>query len=138
LLDTGYAGIDEQNLYCRLDFLESPSSWAGTDTHLAITIEPETSGITYRLEVDLTSGKAVGWSFTQQERGAAEKAAGDGYMAIASNAKDISGGGQGIEVALDSILECKVPLQLLKVPKAGLLGVRFTILRDRLPLDSLP
>src|SRR3989440_527323 len=28
LLDTGYAGIDSQNLYCRLDFMEKASEWS--------------------------------------------------------------------------------------------------------------
>ena len=39
LLDTGYAGIDEENLYCRVDFIDDPSEWATGDTRLVVSIE---------------------------------------------------------------------------------------------------
>ena len=56
LLDTGYAAIDEDNLYCRLDFMEPPADWAENDTRLIVTIETIPSEgtpnpITHRVEV---------------------------------------------------------------------------------------
>ena len=140
LLDTGYAGIDEQNLYCRLDFLEPPPAWAEGDTRVLVTIEPESSGVLYRLEADISGGRVSSWSFAKQNRNAEDNAAQDGYsqIAIPKTAGNGSSPDRGIEVAMDSIFECKMPLDLLEVPAESMLGVRFTVLRDRLPVDALP
>ncbi|MBZ5586130.1 MAG: hypothetical protein LAQ30_28870 [Acidobacteriia bacterium] len=43
-----------------------------------------------------------------------------------------------MEVALDSIFECKIPLGLLNASEGTTLRVRFSVWRDRLPLDALP
>jgi alpha-amylase/alpha-mannosidase (GH57 family) len=118
-LEAGYAGIDEKNLYCRLDFAEKPAEWASPDTHLTITVEPTAgaANTTYRLEVDLSTGRLHGWQFLRD--GVAES-------------------GEGISVCLDSILECQIPLAVLGASDGSLLAIRFALWRDRLPLDALP
>ena len=139
LLDTGYAGIDERNLYCRLDFLEPVTGWAAGDTRILVNVEPETSGVLYRLEVDISGGTVGNWTFAKQLRHLEENP-GDGYKPMAVRAQDRQQRPRepGIEVALDSIFECKLPLALFELPAGALLGARFTILRDHLPVDSLP
>jgi alpha-amylase/alpha-mannosidase (GH57 family) len=123
LLDTGYAGIDEKNLYCRLDFAQSANEWATDDTRLVVTVEP-TSGSganpPYRLEVNISAGRLHDWTFTKNGHGKETEAAG------------------AVSVSMDSIFECQIPLALLGVSEGSLLGVRFTLWRDRLPLDALP
>ena len=142
LLDTGYAGIDQNNLYCRVDFLDPLSTWVNNDTQLVVTVESEASGVLYRLEADISSGRMGSWSFAKRSRThddpANSDADGDGYTALAAG--DAAGNRlpSGIEAAVDSIFECKIPLNLLDVTKESHLGVRFTVLRDRLPLDVLP
>ncbi len=123
LLDTGYAGIDEQNLYCRVDFAEKLSEWANTDTRLVMTVEPVSgnrAAVVYRLEANISSGRLGGWTFSHN---------GDGHDAAAASS---------IAVALESIFECRIPLRLLGADAGTLLGVRFSLWRDRLPLDALP
>jgi alpha-amylase/alpha-mannosidase (GH57 family) len=123
LLDTGYAGIDENNLYCRLDFAESLSQWATGDTRLVVTVEPTSGGGAippYRLEVNISTGRLQDWTFTKNGHGHEAEAAG------------------AVSVCMDSIFECQIPLNLLGVSEGSRLGVRFTLWRDRLPLDALP
>lgn len=45
---------------------------------------------------------------------------------------------ESIQVELESLFECRVPLQLLGAPMGSTLRVRFSLWRDRLPLDALP
>ena len=65
LLDTGYAGIDEENLYCRVDFIDDPSEWATGDTRLVVSIEAMSpdggnGNQSMRLEADISQGKLRG------------------------------------------------------------------------------
>ena len=122
LLDTAYAGIDEANLYCRLDFLVHPSEWAMGDSRLVVTMEPVfadgTSGAAFRLEVEIPSGQVQGWSF--------------------SNNGHVQGSSISIHVELKSIFECQIPLALLNSGLDTTLRIRFSVWRDKLPLDALP
>jgi hypothetical protein len=120
LLDTGYAGIDEKNLYCRLDFIDEPVEWAAGDTRLVIAIENISSvtPTTHRLQADISGGRVHAWTFAQN-----------------GNLGDQP---ESIRVSLESIFECRVPLELLEAQLGATLRVRFLLWRDRLPLDALP
>lgn len=122
LLDTGYAGIDENNLYCRLDFTDKLSEWAIADTRVVVTVEPvaEGAGSAFRLEADISGGRLSGWKFVRDGNGEAIQA------------------GSAILVCLDAIFECQIPLKLVGASEGSLLGIRFSLWRDRLPLDALP
>src|SRR5438270_5463864 len=66
LLDTGYAGIDGENFYCRLDFMEDPAEWAAADTQLVMALEtlpPGGTGVesAYRLETEIAGGSVRSW-----------------------------------------------------------------------------
>ena len=122
LLDTGYAGIDEDNLYCRMDFMEVPAEWAGAESTLLLTIETVAADgqpdLVYRLEAVIVEGKLREFRFGETG--------------------EQKSGQAGVEVALDSIFECKIPLALLNASEGTTLRVRFSVWRDRLPLDALP
>jgi alpha-amylase/alpha-mannosidase (GH57 family) len=120
LLDTGYAGIDEENLYCRVDFIDHPAEWATGDTRLVVTIEtlsPEgDANQTVRLEADISQGKLHGWKLG--DNGQPQDA--------------------GFRVGIDSIFECQTLLARLNAGMGSRLRVRFSLWRDGLPLDALP
>lgn len=123
LLDTGYAGIDEANLYCRLDFMEPAEEWAGGETQLTVSIEtlsPEatSSAIVHRLEVDISGGNVRDWKFMENGQPGERQ--------------------ESIQASLASIFECCVPLELLGAQLRSTLRVRFSLWRDHLPLDALP
>src|SRR5579864_7227622 len=120
LLDTGYAGIDEENLYCRVDFIDDPEEWATGDTRLVVAIEtvsPDGNGDqSVRLEADISQGKLRGWKL------------GDNGQ---PQDKDF-------QVGIESIFECQTPLKRLNAAMGARLRVRFSLWRDGLPLDALP
>jgi alpha-amylase/alpha-mannosidase (GH57 family) len=123
LLDTGYAGIDEENLYCRVDFIDMPAEWAGGDTKLVVAIEavnPDNSGPAQavRLEADIGDGKLHSWKFDE-----------NGHLHEQT---------RSIRVGIESIFECQIPLKLLNAAVGVALRVRFSVWRDGLPLDALP
>ncbi len=124
LLKAGYAGIDESNLYCRIDFTENLSDWASADTRLVMTVEPEVDGSAkpaFRLEADISGGRLQGWKLL--------KDAGGKSIAVKTG---------GVSVCLDAIFESQIPLALLDASEGAVLGIRFSLWRDRLPLDALP
>ena len=120
LLDTGYAGIDEENLYCRVDFIEDPAEWATGDTRLVVTIEtlsPDSNGNqSVRLEADISQGRLRGWK-------------------LGENGQQQEG---GFQVGIESIFECQTPFRALNAAMGSRLRVRFSLWRDGLPLDALP
>jgi hypothetical protein len=122
LLETGYAGIDEENLYCRLDFMEPPNEWSQADCTLLIVVETVSADgspdLAYRLEAVVSKGELG--DVTLGESGQ-------------TNLRQ-----EGVTAALESIFECKIPLHLLAAALGTTLRVRFSLWRDRLPLDALP
>ena len=127
LLDTGYAGIDEANLYCRLDLMEKTSEWAGDDTRflLAITTRPafeDTTGRerSYRLEAALAPAGITDWSFSENGN------------------KPQKPDGVTVVLRRESVIECRIPLATLDAHQGTVLGVRFSVRRGQLSLDTLP
>jgi hypothetical protein len=129
LLDTGYAGIDGQNLYCRLDFIAKISESCTTDSRLILTIESTSDQAgeqkhTYRLEAVL-SGSPAGSAI--REWGLKE---------------NVSGPAQQTGILLrfreETVFECQVPLKMIGATMGTLLRMRFSLWGDRLPLDALP
>jgi alpha-amylase/alpha-mannosidase (GH57 family) len=123
LLDTGYAGIDEHNLYCRVDFIDPPAEWAVGNTKLVVSIESLGSdgagtGRVVRLEASVAQGRISGWTFAENGQPPEQK--------------------DSIRIGMESIFECQTPLQLLQAGPGATLRVRFSVWRDGLPLDALP
>jgi alpha-amylase/alpha-mannosidase (GH57 family) len=126
LLDTGYAGIDHSNLYCRLDFMEKIQEWSRGGMRLVISIESEMSSTgtvkrkAYKLEIIFDTTSIQDWSFSANG--------------------DQPGKPEGVAAVLrrESIVECKVPLAMLEAAEGTSLKVRFSLWQDQLPLDALP
>ncbi|MGH9567034.1 MAG: hypothetical protein ACRD4I_13685, partial [Candidatus Angelobacter sp.] len=123
LLDTGYAGIDEESLYCRLDFMEPASEWATEDTTLVTIIETQQQNTPFRLELRLSRDGIQSWKLFQN---------GD------SPNGDQASPAVSVRVRMESIFEAQIPLKLLGAVQGSQLRVRFALWRDRLPLDVLP
>lgn len=123
LLDTGYAGIDEHNLYCRVDFMEKASDWVAQDSRLLLAIKsqsPVASEQSYKLEASMGAASIQSWTFSENGHNPHKP--------------------EGLMVALrrESGFECKIPLQALAAKSDTLLRVRFSVWHGQLPLDALP
>lgn len=125
LLDTGYTGIDEHNLYCRLDFMEKVSEWTVTDVRLLASIEsegpaPARNRKNYKLEALLGTSAIEDWNFSENGN-QPEKP-------------------EGILVVLrrESVVECKIPFTAIGAGLRSVIRVRFSLWRGQLPLDALP
>src|SRR5262249_17842307 len=134
-LDAAYAGIDESNVYGRLDFCEG--SWPGSDFDLVVYIEswfgretrPRTS---LRLNA-AANGKAIkNWKIS----GSTDE------MLATSDAKEPS-----VRVVLRRNFEFKLPLMWLGQVRSGMEGdgsaggqlrLRFSLWLNGLPADALP
>jgi alpha-amylase/alpha-mannosidase (GH57 family) len=133
LLDSVYAGIDEQNLYGRVDFAGTPPN---DDYDLLVNIEA-TAGSqrarSFRLDVRTKDGEIASWQLAEAGRKAA--------TASSQNADEAA-------LALGKNFEFRLPLKWL-VPitfpggngsreKKPMLRMRFSVWRDGLPADALP
>ena len=121
MLESIYAGIDETNLYVRLDFASKlPEGETTATLHLALRDGEQTIG-NFRLDAELTQEQIIGWKLRN-----------DGTtLASESNAS-------GVEIAFGKILEMKLPMALLGAVEGHTFNLRFVLYRDRLPIDSLP
>ncbi|MGH9492710.1 MAG: glycoside hydrolase family 57 protein, partial [Terriglobales bacterium] len=103
LLDSAYAGIDEENLYARLDFARGGRE--GTlDIVLNLEAAHTASPVAHcrlRLDVSIAGGAIQAWKLERQDEG--------GEVASGSQP-----GESGLEVRLRKILELKVPLAQLQ------------------------
>ena len=129
LLDSIYAGIDENNLYGRMDFADeipegefeivlNVESWAENSNRPRRAL---------RLDVDVKLGKI------------SRCAASENGEALPS---------EGVSAALAKNFEFKLPLSLLyatplqssasATPAASKLRLRFSVWQNRLPIDALP
>lgn len=141
LLDSVYAGIDEQNVYGRLDFVGKVPAM---DFDLVVNLEaraPDSkSHPALRLDVSARQGKLASWKVVEEssqgDKGEKKELASDRAPGEA-------------KVALLRNFEFKVPLAWLlaapspgKGPEDGLatprLRLRFSFWHDRLPVDALP
>jgi hypothetical protein len=127
ILDTGYAGIDADYLYCRLDFMAGTSDWARGGAMLLVNIErrqkdlPEDEEtMTCKLEVRIKGAAIESWLL---DDGRTTSSKVDGLFA---------------GLRKETSFECRIPLPALSAHEGTVLRVRFSLWRDRLPLDALP
>jgi alpha-amylase/alpha-mannosidase (GH57 family) len=136
-LDSTYAGIDEDYVYGRLDFIGKPPE---SDFELAVNLEswpPDGTqpGRALRLQASVEEGRLKGWSVTDPQEN----------HALATSAGSPGGGA----VALVRNFEFKLPLAWLAArpacpskPGMGSVGsklrLRFSLWQNRLPVDALP
>jgi hypothetical protein len=133
LLDAVYAGVDEQFLYGRLDFI---SGVPDTSFDIVVNVESRTpaSSNTHReLRVDafMEQARLQTWSVTNPASGAQIVDAGH-----STNSP--------VQLALKKVFEFRLPLEWLcapmasAAPSANFLRVRVSLWHDRLPVDALP
>jgi hypothetical protein len=122
-LDSIYAGIDEENLFARLDFAAQLTKEETTVTlHLGLRDGAEAVG-NLRLDATVAEGALGGWKLRKSGR--------NGPIASESQAR-------GVAVALGNILEMKLPMALLGAQEGFTINLRFVLYRDGLPVDALP
>jgi alpha-amylase/alpha-mannosidase (GH57 family) len=133
-LDSAYAGIDGTNVYGRLDFLEKV-----TDCEVLVNVEADAEDASarrvLRLDATVEGGRIQSWSLSPE--GEQKPLAASSHL-------------QGeLNLALDRSFEFKMPLTWLfadpvfRSPAEATtalrkLRLRFTLWRDRLPVDALP
>ncbi len=132
-LDSVFAGIDEINLYGRLDFAETPIQ---ETFEIVVNIESESSGPTaetLRLEVSAENGAIRSWQLRPE----------NGHAPMASSERNA----QDAKLVLAKNFEFRLPLRWLHseigsqhsaADPSRRLRLRFSLWRDRLPIDALP
>ena len=128
LLDSVYAGIDETNVYGRLDFSEE---FPEMEFDLLVNVESwaansQRAERALRIDVQAAKGEMKAWRVTQT----------DHQQALA----DSQSQNAEAKLALARNFEFKLPLRWL-LPNAHAkpkLRLRFSMWQNRLPLDALP
>jgi len=132
LLDSAYAGIDENNLYLRLDFTDDAFLQQGSDDVLSgdfdVSIRIDSIGAIVgddgkrkrenQLELRVVEGKLVKWN-----------------LGPGANGANTSG---GVEICLEKILETRIPLSEIHAHIGDALEIRASIWQQGLPVDALP
>jgi alpha-amylase/alpha-mannosidase (GH57 family) len=122
VLEAIHAGIDEENLYARLDFAANlPQGDTMATLHLALRNGEETLRH-FSLNLEIRDGELHGWKLQNGSK-----------SSLASDEKP-----KGVEVALGKILAAKVPMKLMRAQEGNTFNLRFVLYRDRLPIDALP
>lgn len=127
LINSAYAGIDENNLYCRVDFADElfdPTMELIGDFLLAINVErkPAAGGTPepkIRIELNVKSGKLV-------------------LTRTHCIPETLSREKSGLVARLGRVLEMQLSLDFLQARVGDTLGIRFAIWENGAPVDSLP
>ncbi|MGO9123483.1 MAG: glycoside hydrolase [Terriglobales bacterium] len=135
LVDSVQAGIDETNVYGRLDFAgKSPA----TDFDLVVNLESWAAAETrprrvLRLDVKVAGGSTQSWQVTapgeEQPLASLGRAADDVAVAFARNFE--------FKLPLSWLLATPVGPSMTS-PATTTLRLRFSLWQDRLPVDALP
>ena len=141
LLDSVYAGIDESNVYGRLDFLDR---LPGMDFELVVNLESWAANAgrprrALRVEARIEAGKMTSWQVSSPEE----------EMPLVTSEQATT----EVRIAWARNFEWKVPLSWLwatpvasaptaaanpSLPLVTKLRVRFSLWQNRLPVDALP
>ncbi len=126
LLRAIYAGIDETNLYGRLDFTAPVFLISG---QIVVSLEsqgtqPSEPAKTFRLDAGFQSGAVESWSLFAGDR--------EDPLTDSSNPKS------ELRVALQRNFEFKVPLAALGATNGAKIRMRFSLWQNGLPADALP
>ena len=122
LLDALHAGIDEHNLYARLDFASAlPKADLLATLHMALRRGEQTQA-NLQLEMTIGQGSITSWELRNGVR-----------APLATNLAP-----NGVEAAHGRVLEVKIPMALLGATTGDAFNLRFVLYRDHLPMDALP
>ncbi|MGH9524510.1 MAG: hypothetical protein ACRD3E_18460, partial [Terriglobales bacterium] len=142
LLDAIYAGIDEDNLYARLDFVGSIPQDA---FDLVVTLECCAPGQQAALDSGPGGGRrmvAGGPLSLRMEASVEDRAIVRWRIRPVESDAPVAGSdvplNNTVRVSLLKNFEFQVPLALLGARVGHLIRLRFTVWRDHLPLDAMP
>ncbi|ABF40518.1 glycoside hydrolase, family 57 [Candidatus Koribacter versatilis Ellin345] len=136
-LDAIYAGVDENYLYGRLDFAgEVPP--AGVYRVIAnIEVIHDEKTTSFRLIADAQGSDLRTWSVTNGEErhvlASSDLTGGSANLTCAADPE-----AQEIKVAIGKLLECRLPHKILGARHGDRMRIRFSLWREKLPLDALP
>jgi alpha-amylase/alpha-mannosidase (GH57 family) len=126
LLDAVHAGVNEENLYARLDFCELPSE----PVQLVANIDIQKPGgvsaglVRWRLTAELDNSVRK-WELRQTE---------PDQVFVKSEHQPL----RRIIVAMTRTFEFQIPLGELRVERGSSVYLRFSLWREGLPIDALP
>jgi alpha-amylase/alpha-mannosidase (GH57 family) len=125
LLNAAYAGIDDENLYARLDPAR-PTREGALDLVLNLEVaHPDAPAAHCRLRLDLSlaGGVIQSWKLERSDEEAE----------VACSAQP-----GGVEARLGKVLEVKLPLVTLEAAAGDKVRLCFSAWKGGLPIDSLP
>jgi len=122
LLDAVYAGVDETNLYGRLDFHEIPQEPVQLIANLEIHERDSGKTANWRLAAEINPQLAH-WELREVNS--------DEVAASSDDSKEVI-------VALRRSFEFQIPIAELKAAKGSAFHLRFSLWREGLPIDALP
>jgi alpha-amylase/alpha-mannosidase (GH57 family) len=131
-LEAMHAGIDEKNVYIRVDFLggQAPvEEDAKYRTLISVeTLPPGSLEIksSLRMEVEFSNGEVTSFALQHGEHCNGNRGS---HIALPPGR---------VEATLRNSLSARLPLDLLQAKIGGKLRLRISLWRDRLPMDALP
>ena len=139
LLDSIRAGIDEANLYGRLDFADLPDEELEIRVNLeCVRSDDSAKPHSLTLEAAIEHGAISSWKLWDAERDL-ELAGSDARTSGERSAVSVPvQNADEIKVVLRRNFGFKIPLARMPVAACSSLRLRFGLWRDRLPLDALP
>ncbi len=115
-----YAGIDEQNLYGRLEFFTLPQEDVVVRVPIEVwDAEGQSPKRRAELSAEMSGGGLVGWSFKPDKDGPAAEDA-------------------NLDVRMSRSFQFALALRDLSTQLGDRIRLRFTLWRDELPIDALP
>jgi len=136
LLDAIYAGVDDEFLYGRLDFAGDvpPASVYRVVANIEVVRKKQTTS--FRLIADAQGSDLRSWSVTNgEERHVLANCDLTAGNAITCGADPVA---QQIQVVIGNLFECRLPHKILGAQHGDCLRIRFSLWREKLPVDALP
>ncbi len=124
ILDAVYAGINDSALSVRADFTQ-PLQAGKLEFRLNIDVEQGKTKHVFHLDASVSDARLISWTLLEENGTERVRAQSDGLTA-------------GVELALQKILELRIPFALLGVKTGDQVRLRLSAWRDRLPIDALP
>lgn len=121
-LESLQAGIDETKLYGRLDFVGGAPEG---NCEVIVNIEVGNSGTHHSLQLlaRIADARITGWELREPKT----------KVPFATSQSTL-----GVQAAMERVFEFAIPLAMLSAKEGSRIRLRFSLWRDRLPVDALP
>lgn len=126
LLERAYAGINEQDLFLRLDFANELQGDHKIETRIEVEpSSPERSRETFIAKFHVSHRKMIRAQLSR-------------VVDSVSDGNALSNENECLTSSFERVLRAKIPLAAVRAHFRDTLLLRFTILNEHLPIDSLP